>query len=363
MLHPAHTLIPTTLPDTTHVDPEIETFKVLLDADAKVDEIKLRRASSSGIPLDIRPYVWKLLLGVAAFEKADDVSLERNRFNEYNSLSHNIDTDGEIPTRIRKLLKKSREAYLPKSMYNKKTTRQGSTSGESYDDDLEDDIKLETTISTSLNVNNGRPINYARTSQRTNVRIITREITSKFTRVITSYLQRCPNNVEYADDMVYLCAPFIEIMSTEADAFYAFNALMQRYQHMFTEEGLHDAVSEFINMFRTLHPCLYDHFVSEEVHINTWARKWLRGLLVSQLPRQSLLRLWDSYFANRGGDELTLHPYVCLVFIEHLKPELQDCDDGEAIVGILNRLPPIDIDRIIAHANTAKQELRGRGFV
>lgn len=114
-------------------------------------------------------------------------------------------------------------------------------------------------------------------------------------------------------------------------------------------------------MFRTLHPELYDHFVAEEVDIHAWATNWLRGLLVEQLPRKALLRLWDSYFATVDG--LALHPFVCLVFLHHLTPELHDCDDAECIRSVLSSVPPLDIDLVIAHAVTTRDQLRELGIM
>lgn len=347
------------------VDPQLHTFRVLLDADSAVDELKLRRAAASGVPPHHRGEVWKLLLGIASCEKSDDVAHELNRIHQYTALSTNVDNDGDIPRHIRRVLKRSRSAYQPVSMHDKKYGRQGSTSGDSVDDDDDDDLPVEAPLSNRpVLSSNGRPKSSVRASHHnSHMRVVDRDVQNTFITLITTYLQRTTASIEFDTPMVYLCAPFIELMPTEADAFYAFNALMQRYQYMYTDEGLREAVSDFNVMFRALHPTLHDKFVLEEVDMNPFVRKWLRGLLVEQLPRRALLRLWDSYFANLGKDGLGLHPYVCLVFIDHLKPELEDCDDSERITSLLNKLPALDIDHIIAHALTAREQLRERGII
>lgn len=355
-------------PPSAFVDHFIEsdshTFTVLLDADSIVDEIKLRRAAASGIPPHQRPHVWKLLLGIASFEKADDVALELDRIHDYHALTVNIDFEADIPRLIRRVLKRSRTVYQPMPTHAKKIGRHGSSSGDSYDGDDDDDRSSDTPTATSpLLSTNGRAINYARHSKPPNMRIIDREVQAKFTRIICTYLQNASDDVEFDPDMVHLCAPFVEIMSTEADAFHAFNALMQRHQHMYTEHGLREAVSEFSAMFRSLHPSLYDMFVLEEVDIKSFVRKWMRGLLVHQLPRRSVLRLWDSYFANLANTGLGLHPFVCLVFIEHIKPELEDCEDSERMTSLVSKLPAMDIDHVIAHALTVRDQLREHGIV
>lgn len=358
--HPARPFVDTT------AEAQAALFRVLLDADSAVDENKLRRAASTGVPPHARPVVWRMLLGVTAFDSSDGLAAEQKRTRDYANLAADADADdGEVSRRIRAVLKRSSTAYQPASTHEKKAGRQGSTSGESYDGDDDDDQEQNPTLQDAPRPNgavnaNGRAGAYVRSGRHSKVRIVDRDIVARFTRVINTFLEGSGSAVDFHADMVYLCAPFIELMSTESDAYYAFNALMQQYQHMFTDEGLGEAVSEFTTMFRSLHQDLYDHFVSEEVDINAWVRKWLRGLLVQQLPRRALLRLWDVYFANHGLD---LHPYVCLVFIEHIKSELQDCDDGERITSVLGKLPPLDMDYVIAHALTAREQLRERGIL
>lgn len=162
---------------------------------------------------------------------------------------------------------------------------------------------------------------------------------------------------------MYLVCPFLEVMVSEAEAFYAFSAMMATHSPLFTSHGLQDAVSQFKSMFRALHPDLYDLFVMEDFDVNKWARNWLRGLLVEQLSRHVLLRLWDSYFAHPPEDGLLLHPYVCLVFIQHVKSELLDSDDAERMSAILSSLPTVDTDHVIAHAVTIRAQLCHRGVM
>lgn len=350
------------------VDPQAALFRVLLDADAAVDESKLRRAAASGVPPHARPVVWRMLLGITAFDSDHGLAAEQNRTKGYANLAADAEADSDVSRRIRALLKRSATAYQPASTHDKKSGKQGSTSGESYDGDDDADQEQNPAFqnsppsNTSLN-GNGRAGAYVRGRRHSKVRIVDTEIVARYTRVINTFLESAGGNVEFHSDMVYLCAPFIELMSTESEAYFAFNALMQHHQHMFTDEGLSEAVSEFTTMFCALHQDLYDHFLSEEVDIKSWVRKWLRGLLVQQLPRRTLLRLWDAYFASLRNHALRLHPYVCLVYIEHIKPELQDCEDGERIMSVLGKLPALDMDYVMAHALTAREQLRERGVL
>lgn len=346
------------------LDSDHHIFSVLLDADSAVDHLKLRRAAFSGVPPQQRPQVWSLLLAIAPFDKSDDVALKIKRIHDYTALSAHVDMDDPVPRSIHRLLKRSKTVYQPSSLHDRRPSRHSSSSsGDSFDPDDDDDTSSDTLLSTAPIVSHLTPNrrNHIRHTHHSIPRPVDRTIHSKFSRIITTFLERTGSSLQFDIHMVHLCAPFIEIMPTEADAYYAFSALINRYDYIFTEHGLREATSDFITIFRTLHPSLFDKFVLEEVDIKSFVRKWLRGLLVQQLPRRSLLRLWDSYFANDNG--LKLHPFVCIVYIEHLKPELQDCDDSEFITTLVGRLPAMDIDHVIAHAMTVREQLKERGVV
>lgn len=53
---------------------------------------------------------------------------------------------------------------------------------------------------------------------------------------------------------------------------------------------------------------------------------------------------------------LDLHPFVCLVFVATVKQDLFECDDTERILAVLSKLPPVDIDQVVAHAIALRDE-------
>lgn len=189
-----------------------------------------------------------------------------------------------------------------------------------------------------------------------------------YTRILSTYIRHSTPQIQYDDDLVYLLIPIIHTFNTQEPESYTLFSSLLHHQPSSTHhpiinlfnstETLHEHISDFLSMFRLTHPDLYDLFVNEDVDITRWAKSWLRGLLVGQLPPKSLLRLWDVYFSS---DLLDLHPFVCLVFVATVKQKLLDCDDAERIWSVLSSLPAIDIDRVVAHAITARDEqLRDR---
>lgn len=372
MLTPSQPPPPTSTSSELSVDPSIDahraSFHALLDADSAIDEQKLRRAATRGIPSDMRPLVWRMLLGLSAFSSLDGLADDQKRCRDYRRLADGAEAqlDADAVRKIRNMLKRSHNAYQPMHGLEKRAGRQGSTSGESYDGE-EDDEEMSAWQQPLLQSNggvktNGKTVSYVHGSQ-SKLRVVDTDVIARFTRVIATYLRGAGKRVEFHSDMVYLCAPFVELMPLECDAYYGFHALMQKHEHLFCEEGLQDAVSQFITMFRVLHPDLHDHFISEEVNLKLCVAKWLRGLFVQQLPREYLLRLWDSYFANLDDQRLDLHPFVCLVFMESIKAELQECDDGERIISLLGKLKPLDTDYAIAHALRIRAQLRERDIL
>ncbi len=123
--------------------------------------------------------------------------------------------------------------------------------------------------------------------------------------------------------------------------------------------------TEFLSILRYMYLDLHELFVAEEVDMKAWVPSWLRSLLARQMPRDTLLKLWDAYFTALAGDWAQLHPYVCLVLVGGIRGDLQDCEDGERILSILSRpkLASSDPCRLLAHARSAREQLKGSGDI
>lgn len=402
----SHPASPTVSPSCTanrrvdRTDLRTRIFSQLVDADAPVDEGKLRRAAASGVPASLRPQVWSMLLGVVEFQSSQELSMRPSHLHDYANLVKHVTIDPDITRRVRRVLSRSRShtfATLARASHRCSPSDDDRPPSTPVDElnsmqlpprsssSVVHDAHLLTTdppppgmgsggdsgscgSDSGGSAGNGGLVRSVRRRPTVSVlgasrtKVVDTHMVARYSRVISAYLQNMPN-IDFDEQLVHLVSPFLEIMPSEADAFYAFSAMMSTHSPLFTQHGLQDAVSHFKSMFRALHPDLYDLFVVEDVDVNKWARNWLRGLLVEQLPRSSLLRLWDSYFAYPPKDGLLLHPYVCLVFVQHIKSELLDCDDGERMSANLSSLPTIDTDHVIAHAITTRAQLCGRGVM
>lgn len=184
------------------------------------------------------------------------------------------------------------------------------------------------------------------------------------TRMITAYLT-VSTEVVFHSDLVHLAAPFLEVFpDQECDAYSAFSSLMTYLEPLYNSRSSSCIAAEFTMILAHLYPDLYDFLDSEHVDMNKWVHSWLRTLLTQQMPRNSVLRLWDVYVKERDSI-LDLHPYVCLVLVGSISAELQDCEDGERLQTYLSR-PNIvarDTRRIVEHARKMRSSLKSQGVV
>ncbi len=183
------------------------------------------------------------------------------------------------------------------------------------------------------------------------------------TRVLCVYVGR--SGVQFHKDMVYVAAPFLEVFhGVEWEAERAFAALMAEHAPLFDAATAQMRVAEFTTALMHLYPELFDYLDAECVDMNKWALSWLRTLLARQMPRASVLRLWDQYVAERDVSAL-LHPYVCLVLVGSISSELQDCDDGEGLEHYLYKPNIVARDplRIVQHAIKVRAALKASGVI
>ncbi|OMJ22997.1 putative mitotic check point protein BUB2 [Smittium culicis] len=147
---------------------EVDIFYEILDSEVFVDVAKLRKASRNGIPDQLRPIVWKYLLGIEKPDRSNELSLRKERAIRYLEMDK---TDTYLGKKIR-------------AEVNRYFQRLGKTC---VFDQSEDPTRFESIICAYLNTN---------------------------------------NQIEYNTSFVQLCAPFVHIIPEDYDAYYCFERLM-----------------------------------------------------------------------------------------------------------------------------------------
>eukprot|EP01137_Pigoraptor_chileana_P019258 Opistho-2@80037 len=286
----------------------VQDFFELLQQDAHIDMEKLRDLAQHGVPSAVRGEVWKLLLGVAQPDQGEEVSNSKAQTVEYERFrrEHSDVVSPETLKRMEGEIKR----YHPEI------------------DALQGDGKknaLQTVVSVYLNTN---------------------------------------SDVDYNAGFIHLCGPFVLVAQDESTAFHLFSSLMSALKPRFVPSNINKVVADFVSVFRMLQPELYSHFEEEELEPNEWAVSWLQFLFARELPMRQLLRLWDTYFSL--GSDLSagfdLHFYVCLAVLDHCKEDLEELDYSD-IKAYLQRLPAVEMDQILAHAKSIREDSIARKLV
>lgn len=154
-----------------------------------------------------------------------------------------------------------------------------------------------------------------------------------FERILCRYVSQ--SFMEYDSVWVPLLGPLIYCISEEKEVYYCFESLMKEIEMMISRSPLFQRITEFMSMFRTTLPDLFNYFDEEEVNTKEWLPSWLQYFLAKELPLECLLRLWDYYFCHENGFEF--HRYICLALLHQLKDSIEELESSE-ILSLLQRL-------------------------
>ena len=112
----------------------------------------------------------------------------------------------------------------------------------------------------------------------------------------------------------------------EADAYWMLTKLLDNIQdhYTFSQPGLQRMVLRLEDIMRRHSPDLDEHFQEEGIQYMQFAFRWMNCLLLRELPLKAVLRLWDTYLAeDRAGFE-NFHVYVCAVFLKEHEKKLME---------------------------------------
>lgn len=170
-------------------------------------------------------------------------------------------------------------------------------------------------------------------------------------KVILKYLNS-HSNINYNVHLVYAACPFVKCMNDPYDIELCYNELMNRI-NMFDVYGKR-MLALFSSIFPIRQPELYNHF-DEEMVDSFWIVGWLKYLLCKELPLDCLIRLFDTYFSIiKWEDVIVLHVFVCLSLIDNFKEQLMEIETPQ--YAFLEKLPSVDMDKILIEANNIKED-------
>jgi hypothetical protein len=306
----------------------IGQFDQILDSE-NIDLTQLRKLSWNGVPAELRPTVWQMMLGYVPTNKARrEVALERKRKEYVDSIPLYFDTSltgssGDAPD------------------IADRTTHEGELLRQIL-------VDLPRT-SPDLPLFQQAPI------QKMMERILyiwsIRHPASGYVQGMNDLLTPLllvamqPFAADKANALrcdVATISP-AALAEVEADAYWSLTKLLDGIQdhYTFSQPGLQRMVLRLEDLIRRHSPALDKHFQDEGIQYMQFAFRWMNCLLLRELPLRAALRLWDTYLAEAGETSVgfeNFHVYVCAVFLKEHEAKLLGMQFQEILM-FLQELP------------------------
>lgn len=279
-----------------------------------VDLDQLRKLSWSGIPDEIRPTVWKILMGYLP-TNADrrKMALESKR-TEYAE-------------------------YIDQSEFNEGIDR--------LDQQIYHQIHIDV--------------------QRTNASLLLyqqEKVRAALERILYCWAIRHPAS-GYVQGINDLVTPFFQVFlrdyfsedvdienipesqipdnvlfEVEADSFWCLSKLLDGIQDHYThaQPGIQRQVVRLKELIRRIDIKLYDKLQDEGVEFIQFAFRWMNCLLMREVSLKNTIRMWDSYQAEGSDGFSEFHLYVCAAFLVKWSSQLQTMEFQDIIM-FLQSLP------------------------
>ncbi|POY74471.1 hypothetical protein BMF94_2470 [Rhodotorula taiwanensis] len=286
-------------------------FLEVLGDEENVDLAELRKLAWSGVPNELRPMVWQLLLGYLP---------------------------GPIARRTATLARKRTEyASLVKQAFSRGV--------KGLDGPLWHQISIDVPRTRP-----GVPLWQAEATQRSLERVlyvwairhpasgyvqgINDLVTPFFQVFLASYIDADPETF----DVSVLPPEVLEAL--EADSFWCLSKLLDGIQdnYIFAQPGIQRLVKKMEVLCGRVDAPLAAHLKEQGVEFIQFAFRWMNCLLMRELSVKNIVRMWDTYLAEGGDAFSEFHLYVCLAFLVRWSEQLREMD-FQSIIMFLQSLP------------------------
>ncbi|KAL5362808.1 RabGAP/TBC [Aspergillus floccosus] len=306
---------------------KINKFKRLLQT-STVPLTELRNLAWQGVPDEVRPMTWQLLLGYLPTNSERRIStLERKR-KEY--------LDG-----VRQAFERSSTSANPPSSVTGR--------GRGLDEAIWHQISIDV----------------PRTSPH--IQLYSYEATQRsLERILYVWAIRHPAS-GYVQGINDLVTPFWQVFlgvyvtdlnveegmdpgqlprsvldAVEADSFWCLTKLLDGIQdnYIYAQPGIHRQVRALRDLTARIDANLAKHLESEGVEFMQFSFRWMNCLLMREMSVRNTIRMWDTYMAEEQGFS-RFHVYVCAAFLVKWSDQLVKMDFQE-IMMFLQALPTRD---------------------
>ncbi|KAF9263391.1 RabGAP/TBC [Marasmius fiardii PR-910] len=275
---------------------------------------ELRKLAWAGIPTELRPMAWQLLLGYLPLPSPSRVSTLARKRNEYLSLvevAFARDREG-----LDQQIWHQIEIDVPR-------TRPG--------------VRLWMYGATQKSLERILYVWAIRHPASGYVQGINDLVTPFFQVFLSAYIDSDPENFDPA------LLPTNVLNAIEADSFWCLSRLLDGIQdnYIFAQPGIQRSVRRMAELVARIDAPLYSHLETQNVEFMQFAFRWMNCLLMREISVQNTIRMWDTYLAEGPDAFSQFHLYVCSAFLVKWSEKLRQMD-FQGIIMFLQSLPTQD---------------------
>ncbi|KAI0812686.1 rab-GTPase-TBC domain-containing protein [Irpex lacteus] len=273
-----------------------------------VSMAQLRKLAWNGVPDDLRPIAWPLLLGYLPLPAHLRISTLARKRSEYLSLvelafARNRDAlDQQIWHQI--------EIDVPR-------TRPG--------------VPLWMHASTQRSLERILYVWAIRHPASGYVQGINDLVTPFYQVFLSAFIDSDPEEFDTA------LLPTEVLNAVEADSFWCLSRLLDGIQDNYIagQPGIHRSVKRMAELVARIDPSLSAHLEAENVEFMQFAFRWMNCLLMREISVKNTVRMWDTYLAEGPDAFSQFHLYVCSAFLVQWSKKLKQMDFQARTSGII----------------------------
>nr|ODN87621.1 tbc1 domain family protein [Cryptococcus depauperatus CBS 7841] len=314
-----------------------ENFAKVLQREDGIDLGELRRLAWSGVPHEVRPIVWQLLLNYLPLPVQPRlITLNRKR-KEYLALVDQYFGKG-LSSLNQQQIWHQIEIDVPR-------TRPG--------------VLLWSCPETQRSLERILYVWAIRHPASGYVQGINDLVTPFFEVFLSAYIDTDPEIF----DLSYLPSQILNAI--EADSFWCLSKLLDGIQdHYISQQpGIQRLVKRMSDLVKRIDAPLAAHFEQQGVEFMQFAFRWMNCLLMREISVKCTIRMWDTYLTEGTDAFSQFHLYVCSALLVKWSERLREMDFQEMII-FLQCLPTqqwtdYDIELLLSEAYVLKTVWQG----
>jgi len=291
-------------------------FQQILSS-ANVDIAALKKLSWNGVPQEVRPITWKILMGyLPTNNERREITLKRKRAEYYDCVEQYFHSDGEVDrTEQEQEMFRQISIDMPRTLPSVPIFQQ---------DNIQQAILRILYIWAVRHPASGY------------VQGINDLVCPFFGVFLTEYYEG--NNVEGMDSSTI--SPSV-IGEVEADSYWCVSKLLDGIQdhYTFSQPGIQRTIFKMRELVMRIDAPLANHLEKQDAQFIQFAFRWVNCLLLREFSLSLVIRLWDTYMSDESGRGFSLfHVYVCTALLVSFSKDLLQLEFQDIML-FLQHLP------------------------